>query len=207
MSQFVEQAQRRILPLSEAKTLKEAFAEWGFTGITEDHEEPIETCRLCGKDGLRYHFQIRNECNGNTLMVGSHCILRFELAVYSEQGVRLSLADAKKHLNSRMKRMHYDACIRALEELSSSENSEILSGALDYYREHRCLTPAQAAVVVWRLKANGVEHKIDFFKLRWRQKDRDAIYKMEEWRVHRIWPMFNAKQKEAVVAMGKSPPK
>jgi hypothetical protein len=110
--------------------LPKAFEERRFTGRTHDHEESIETCKLCGQEGLRYHFEIQNDFNRRSLDVGSHCILQFNVAVY-ENGQRLSTRDAKRRLNKLMRKMRFDACIKALQRLARSEDSQILSGALD----------------------------------------------------------------------------
>jgi hypothetical protein len=67
---YTQRVRDSILPLSVADTLPKAFEEWRFTGHTHDHEEPIETCKLCGQEGLRYHFEIQNDFTGNSLDVG-----------------------------------------------------------------------------------------------------------------------------------------
>ncbi len=83
---------------------------------------------------------------GGALWVGSHCILRFDVAVL-EEGLRLSPTKAKRHLTKLTRKMQMEACIRALEQLARSENNPILSGTLDYYRRKKKLTPKYAAVV------------------------------------------------------------
>jgi hypothetical protein len=146
---YTRHVRESILPLSVADTLPQAFAEWRFTGRTHDHEEPIETCRLCGQEGLRYHFEIQNDYTRHSLEVGSHCILQFNVAVY-ENGRRLTPADAKRRLDKIMQKMRLDSCVGALERLARSERNDILTGALAYYRTNKKLTPKQAFVVFWR---------------------------------------------------------
>ena len=58
---------------------------------------PSETCQLCGKQELRYHFEIGNAYTNDRLWVGSHCILQFDVDVL-EDGRRLSTTEAKRHL-------------------------------------------------------------------------------------------------------------
>lgn len=53
MSGYTQRLRDSILPHSVADTLRAAFAEWGFTESTVDHESPTETCELCGQQDLR----------------------------------------------------------------------------------------------------------------------------------------------------------
>ena len=83
LMRYTLKVRQNILPLSVGSTLPEAFEEWSFTDVTEDHESAEEVCQLCDKEGLRYHFLIKNVLTGAHLWVGSHCILQFDLSVYS----------------------------------------------------------------------------------------------------------------------------
>jgi hypothetical protein len=203
---YTQRVRDSILPLSVADTLPKAFEEWRFTGHTQDHEEPIETCKLCGQEGLRYHFEIQNDFTGNSLDVGSHCILQFNVAVY-EGGQRLSPKDAKRRLNKLMQKMRLDACIKALQRLARSENSQILSGALDYYLTNKKLTPRQAFVVFWRLRANRIDHDPTFFNITLRrQRFKDDLAAMETDKVRFFWKALTPSQRRHAIAMGHSAP-
>ncbi len=140
MGGYTQRVRDSILPLSVAGTLPAAFGEWSFTENTVDHEQPIETCELCGRQDLRYHFEIANQYTDETLWVGSHCILQFDVAVL-ENGRRLSPMEAKRHLTKLTQQMQLESCIRTLEQLAAKESNPILSGALDYYRKNKKLTP------------------------------------------------------------------
>jgi hypothetical protein len=129
MHSYPQRVRDAILPLSVGDTLPKAFGEWYFTGATEDHDEPCETCELCGQEGLRYHFEICNEYTRHTLQVGSHCILQFNVAVF-EDGKKLSPREAKKKLD-KLTQMRLESCIKALERLAHTESSNILRSALD----------------------------------------------------------------------------
>ncbi|WP_230383188.1 hypothetical protein [Paracoccus shanxieyensis] len=120
MGGYTQRVRDSILPLSVAGTLPAAFNEWSFTDNTVDHEQPIETCELCGQQDLRYHFEIANHYTDATLWVGSHCILQFDVAVI-EKGRRLSPAEAKRHLTKLTQQMHLESCIRTLEQLAAKE--------------------------------------------------------------------------------------
>jgi len=140
MGGYTRRVRDSILPLSLAGPLPAAFGEWSLTENTVDHEQPIETCELCGQQDLRYHFEIVNQYTDATLWVGSHCILQFDVAVL-EKGRRLSPAEAKRHLNKLTQKMQLESCIRTLEKLAAKESNPILSGTLDYYRKNKKLTP------------------------------------------------------------------
>lgn len=66
-----------VLEKSVADTWANAVREWYVVGVDED-EDATGKC-VCGKEGLRYLFEIRNRHNGNTIWpIGSKCIEKFE---------------------------------------------------------------------------------------------------------------------------------
>src|SRR5262245_43503013 len=136
MQTYPERVREHILPLSVADTLPKARGEWYFTGNVVDHEEACATCELCGQEGLRYHFEICNDCTWEVLQVGSQCILQFNVAVYDGDR-KLSPKDAEKRLDKLIEQMRLESCIKALEELALAENSDILKNALAYYRKNK----------------------------------------------------------------------
>jgi hypothetical protein len=195
-----------ILPLSVAGTLPAAFAEWSFTENTIDHETPIETCELCGQQDLRYHFEIANRYTEAALWVGSQCILQFDVAVI-ENGRRLSPAEAKRHLAKLTQRMQLESCIRALEEIATKEVNPVLSGALDYYRRNKKLTPKYAAVVFWKLQTFRIDHHPSFFQVELRRGQHvEDLRQMPTPRVHRFWSALSAGQRRKAVELGHTPP-
>jgi len=207
MESYPKRVAENILPLSVAKNLSEAFKEWYFTDCTEDHGDAIEDCELCNQEQLRYHFEIKNEHTKHTLMVGSSCILKFDVAVLDE-GIVLEKSKAKRKLNKLMEDMRLKSCINALTKLAEKENSDILSNALDYYLKNKKLTPKFAFVVMWRLKKNDIDHHPSFFKVALRRnKHQDDLEEMEESRVHLIWPCLTHSQKEMAMKFGHEPPR
>lgn len=199
---YTQSVSRNILPLSIADTLPGAFGEWHFTGVSEDYGEPIETCKLCEQDGLRYHFEIQNEFNHNTLLVGSHCILQFDVGIY-EGGRRLTVDEARKFLQKLTQKMRLESCIRALEKLARAENNDILVNALSYYRTNKKLTPKQAFVVFWRLRTNQIDHDPSFFAITLK-KDRyvDDLRNMPTERVHYFWKALSSGQRRKAMELG-----
>lgn len=139
MGGYTQRVRDSILPLSVAGT-PTAFGEWSLTENTVDHETPIETCELRGQQDLRYHFEIANQYTDKTLWVGSHCILQFDVAVL-EKGRHLSSAEAKRHLTKLTQQIQLQLCIRTLEQLAAKQSNPVLSGALDYFRKNKKLTP------------------------------------------------------------------
>lgn len=87
---WVEGAIRNLIPLSVAKSLREALTEWAYTGKHLDYGVACETCRLCDNKGLRYHFEIQNRHNGNVLLIGSTCI---RIEDFEFEGADRALAD------------------------------------------------------------------------------------------------------------------
>lgn len=206
MESYPRRVRENILPLSVAGTLPEAFREWRFTGETIDHELPEETCRLCDKEGLRYHFEIYNDRTGHRLDVGSECILKFQVAVF-DQGRELNPEEARKALADRMRQMRLESCLRALERLAAAEANDILANALAYYRLHKALTPKFANVVFWRLQANSVDHDPSFFKVRLDKASFVADLRAMPLRnVHRIWKALTSSQRKKAEEMGHTPP-
>jgi len=207
MQSYSQRVRDSILPLSVGGTLPKAFEEWYFTGSTEDHEEPCETCELCGQDGLRYHFEISNRFTGHALHVGSHCILQFDVAVY-EGSRRLTPKEAEKWLDKLTQQMRLNSCIKALEKLARAERSSILENALTYYRKNKKLTPRQAFVVFWRPRRNRIDHSPSFFNVTLRRKQHAAdLQEMTTDKVHFFWCALTPAQRKQAIRFGHSPPK
>ncbi|MDH0612668.1 MULTISPECIES: hypothetical protein [unclassified Agrobacterium] len=206
MGGYTQRVRDSILPLSVAGNLPAAFDEWSFTDNTVDHEQPVETCELCGQQDLRYHFEIANHYTDATLWVGSHCILQFDVAVM-EKGRRLSPAEAKRHLTKLTQQMQLESCIRTLEQLATKENNPILSGALDYYRKNKKLTPKYAAVVFWKLQAFNIDHHPSFFQIELRRAQHiNDLKQMPTARVHRFWTALTTAQRRKAVELGHTSP-
>lgn len=206
MKTYPQRVRDNILPLSVGSTLPEAFEEWSFTERTEDHEQAIETCRLCEQEALRYHFEIRNSLTNHRLWVGSQCILKFGLSVF-ESGRRLSENDAKKKLERLMQKMRLESCMRALEKLAATEKNAILSSALIYYQKNKYLSPKFAFVVLWRLQSNAIDHNPSFFKINLKRlKYQQDLAAMKLSHIHTIWPALSSSQREMAVGMGHTRP-
>jgi len=206
MSTYPQRVADNILPLSVAGTLPEAFKEWYFTGETEDHEQAIEDCELCDQEQLRYHFKIANRYTHKHLWIGSQCILKFKVAVYEDDRL-LDEKQTKKKLDTLMKQMRFDACMKALRRLVAEEDNEILGNALDFYQNNKYLTPKFAFVIFWRLKSHRIDHSPSFFKVSLKKdKYKRDLLQMDTKRVHLIWPALSSSQRKLAISMGHTAP-
>jgi hypothetical protein len=206
LSRYPARVAESLLPLSIAATLPEAIEEWYFTENIEDHYEPIETCQLCGQEDLRYHFEIENEFTHKTLWVGSHCILQFDVPVYDGER-RLTPKETKAKLDKLTEKMQLDSCVKALEKLAQTENTDILRNALAYYQRRKKLSPKFAFVVFWRLSKHKIDHRPSFFSIDLkRNKYADDLREMETSRVHFFWKALTIPQRQRAIEMGHYPP-
>ncbi|MFC5050923.1 hypothetical protein ACFPK9_09875 [Rubritalea spongiae] len=197
----------KILPLSVAANLSEAFTEWKFTEHTIDHESATEECGLCSQKDLRYHFEIENELTSHKLMVGSSCILKFDVKVF-EDGELLNKQDTRRKLNKLIERMHQESCFKALEMVLEEEDNPILRNALSYYKKNKYFTPKFAFVVLWRLNTNQINHNPSYFNVKLNKDSyKRDLEKMNEFRVHTIWKSLSSSQRALAERLGHKPPK
>ena len=66
-----------VLEASSSKTWDMAVSEWHVVGCYDNGDASADC--LCGHEGIRYEFTIKNSVNGNELSpIGSTCILKFK---------------------------------------------------------------------------------------------------------------------------------
>ena len=76
MSSNYDNLIKEVLEKSESKNWTDAVKEWEIVDCEED-ETRSNYC-ICGKEGLRYLFTIKNTINNNELYpIGSSCIKKF----------------------------------------------------------------------------------------------------------------------------------
>ena len=79
-----------VIEASVADTWTEAVIEWDVDGMAED-DSGLYSC-LCGQQGLRYVYTIRNVENGRSLTpIGSECIRKFGRGAMVDDANRLRL--------------------------------------------------------------------------------------------------------------------
>ena len=72
-----EKLANEVFAKSESRSWRSCVIEWEIAYCDED-DEAGGTC-VCGQEGLRYMYAIRNTLNGNVIYpIGSECIKRFE---------------------------------------------------------------------------------------------------------------------------------
>lgn len=194
-----KKAQENLLPLSSKETnLELALQEWFYTGIGFDHVTPSETCQLCENIGLRYHFEIKNKHTKNILLVGSSCILRFDIAVYDEDGELLRGKDKEKKLNAKIREFKTQSALEALRQLwkIDKKNRELIEVYVRSFKGNKGFSPDQLLFLFNRLQANNIEYEPTCYKVTLRSKrDRDELLRMSDDDVKLIWKSLSASQK------------
>jgi hypothetical protein len=180
--------------------LPQAFEEWHFTDRVAEDEEILATCGLCGKEGLRYQFEICNRHTQNILWVGRKCIVRF-IPVYDEKGKPLDRRGVQRKLDDVTRKRQYESCVKMLECAIQKETlfRGTLYDALDCCRKYKRLTPNRARAVFLRLKEHKIEHIRKFFKVCLKSNsDKDELRKMSERDRQMLWPALSASQRRQV---------
>ena len=87
MSIYYDNLIKTVLNNSESKEWECAVLEWEVFDCVEDEE--CSTICICGKEGLKYAFTIRNKYNGCLLYpIGSTCIKKFGVSeLYDDANV------------------------------------------------------------------------------------------------------------------------
>lgn len=76
MGSNIEDLMNSVIEASVSKEWKTATEEWDITDFYED--VGCSSSCVCGKENLRYLFEITNRYNGNVLFpIGSKCIFQF----------------------------------------------------------------------------------------------------------------------------------
>lgn len=92
---YIKAATETLLPLSHSKDLKTAFLEWQYSGESNDRGELDGTCGICSTR-IRYEFNIHNAITRHPLLVGSECVLKFDVVDDMKQQISNDLTRLKK---------------------------------------------------------------------------------------------------------------
>src|SRR5512138_891238 len=113
---WAKRAAENLLPLSEEKRdLATAFKEWAYhQGDATDLGSDRADCELCDHPDIRYQFGIVNLLNGNSLLVGSECIQKFNIDVLDQEGRPLPAAAARKQLSSDRRKVIADRALQSV---------------------------------------------------------------------------------------------
>mgnify|MGYP000047021215 CR=1 FL=1 len=200
--EWTERVKKNILPVSEENTdVRKALDEWIYEGFMYDIETPEEVCELCDHLHIRYQFEIININNQNILLIGSECISRFKISVVGPRGEKLSYDDAKKKVSKDRNKLVTEAKIKnlinSLVKLASVDADFDIENFIKYFKEYGAFTPKQLATLIWRLEKYKIEFKKSHFKMSLkRNKDKQQLFDMEDWKIKTLWDCFSNSQKE-----------
>lgn len=193
-----------IFPLSVEKfDIRKALAEWRYEGEMYDLEVAEEVCEICGHQNIRYQFEIVNKYNNNTMLIGSECITKFEIPVLSEEGYVLSNREAKRKVNRDRSKLVTEAkekhVINSLVRLSALDKEFDIESFIQYFKQRKAFTPNQLAALIWRLDKAKIEYNKSNFKLIiTRNREKQQLNDMEEWKLKKILPCMSSTQKKLI---------
>ena len=195
-------AAKNLLPLSQEKQdLKKALKEWVYTGDCYDLGVSVSSCELCEHSGIRYQFEIINRWTSNQLLVGSECINKFEIAGLDESGQLLSTEESKRKVQRDRQALIKEAkkkkVINVLVALSKQEQKFDINSFISYVQDRGAFTPNQLDVLFWRLAEQKIEYYPPDFKLSIRRnKEKEQLLEMEDWKVKRLWGAMSTSQRQ-----------
>lgn len=201
---WLDKVKKNILPISQEKqNVKVALDEWEYHGVFYDLEEPVEICELCDHQGIRYQFEILNVFNGNTLLIGSECILKFKIKVLDEYGKLLDHAEAKRKVNRDKNKLIATAkkrsVINAMLLIVSMDDKFNINNFIKYYEDRGAFTPKQLSTIFWRLKEYKINFNKSYFKITIkRKKEKEQLLNMKDWQLADIWPCLTNSQKNII---------
>lgn len=202
---WLDNAAKNLLPLSrDQQNFALALREWHYTGNFHDLEVAIENCGLCEHPEIRYQFEIANQYTGNTLLVGSECIHKFEIGAIDDSGALLDAEDSRRKVDKDRRALIAEArrrrVINTLVRLAGLDKDFKITSFIDYYQERGAFTPNQLAMLVWRLNEHRVPYNpADFSMIIRRGREKDQLIAMAEWKVRRIWRCMSAPQRRFYV--------
>ena len=180
-----------VIPYFKSKGLEFPFLTWSYTGELIDYEEPYETCELCGKHGLRYHFVI-HDFEGNKLWVGSECINRFGVPVYDEDNNQFFGKDGKKILNRQINRKQLTkirnkslCCLRELYKAVHEKEDKLFIKDIGichkgrHIKKHNIvLKPDEMLKMLNLLKIFNIEYTSSWFKVSCNKKEEQIEFSL-----------------------------
>ncbi|NUJ16628.1 hypothetical protein FKN04_08445 [Bacillus glycinifermentans] len=202
---WVERVKKNIFPLSNEKyNIRKALDEWVYEGSMYDVEVADETCELCDQPNIRYQFEIVNKLNNNSLLIGSECIMRFKISVIDRSGKKLSFDDAKKKVIKDKSRLVTEAkeknVLNTLVALAAKDHEFNIENFIEYFKERKAFTPNQLTLLIWRLERANIDFKKAHFKLTIRRnREKEQLLSLENWKLKRIWDCLSSNQKQFVL--------
>lgn len=202
---WIERVKMNVLPVSNEKyNIRKALDEWVYEGSMYDVEVADEICELCDQPNIRYQFEIVNVLNNNSLLIGSECITRFNISVIDQSGKKLSFEEAKKKVTKDRSRLVTEAkeksVLNTLVALAAKDHKFNIENFIEYFKERKAFTPNQLALLIWRLERANIDFKKSHFKLTIkRNREKDQLLKLEDYKLSRIWDCLSNSQKQFVI--------
>ncbi|MGL1959110.1 MAG: hypothetical protein OCD00_17565 [Colwellia sp.] len=200
---WLEKSKENIIPLSLSCIFNEALGEWYFTGDVEDHGEATMECELCEHPELRYHFEIGNKNNNNSLWVGSSCILKFqEIDVFDEDGNELrSELDRKEQLNKELKKRLEEKLLDPLRNLWRIQTNILyrkeVERIVEKYKKNSAFQPDELVWLFTEMKKNDIGYDPKRYKLTLRSHyDKSALKLISIEQLRLIHPCFSVEQEK-----------
>ncbi|MED4353954.1 hypothetical protein P9265_16695 [Schinkia azotoformans] len=202
---WIERVKKNVLPVSnERYNIRKALDEWVYEGSMYDVEVADEICELCDQPNIRYQFEIVNVLNNNSLLIGSECITRFRISVIDKSGNKLSFEEAKKKVTKDRSRLVTEAkeksVLNTLVALAAKDHEFNIENFIVYFKERKAFTPNQLALLIWRLERARIDFKKSHFKLTIkRNREKEQLLKLEDWKLKQIWDCLSNSQKQFVI--------
>jgi hypothetical protein len=203
MNHWLENSVKNLLPLSKAVDFQEALTEWFFTGEVDDYEweEAEIICELCEHPDLIHHFHIKNAHNGNSLLVGSSCILKFQQIEIRDEVGRAVVDPSlrKKALEAALRKQVLESSlvpVRKLWKLDKPRRNQIEFLAAQIKRD-RGLSPRQLLDLISYFEAQAITYSARLYKLNLRSDEASwHVTQMSSRDFQRIAPALSGAQKE-----------
>ncbi len=201
---WAKRSATNIFPLSENKNdLKMALNEWLYEGDMYDLEEPIETCELCGYQDIRYQFKIINKNNSNEMLVGSECINKFQISATDNEGNILDTEESARKVNRDRRYLIEEArkkrLIITLVKLQQKDKDFDIESFVTYEQDREAFTPNQLSLLLWRFGKYRIEYRpTDFKVIMKRNREKDQLIDMDDWKIEKLWKSLSSNQKQWV---------
>ena len=179
------------------------LSEWYYNGDMTEAEFGTEPCQLCSHPDLKYQFGITNSHTNHKLFVGSECINRFELSGVGNYGEFIDSQETKKKLSYDRRKLIKDVAKRRVLNClillnSKTTNSQFnFEKTLEYFKERGKFSPKHLGLIFWKLDTNKISYKKADFKVSLqRNREKEQLLEMENWKLEKIWQSLTSQQKK-----------
>lgn len=206
---WLENSKRNIFSRSKnTADFTAACLEWKVTdrvidnyeGLNIDEDPPEVSCDLCEHEQIRWQFEIINENNKNTMMVGSSCIERFNIR-YIKNGRVLSSEERKSTLARQIQDIiatkKFEQGLNALRLLYkvNERDREKITDFGKYFKWKKKLKPWMAVFASLWMEECGIMFDHSWYSIHLRDSDsQDYIKNFNEESYARLIPFLTKEQ-------------